>query len=80
MFLYQFYSINDMKMLNQIADKNNIRTLIIGHSSFLSWIYNKDFNFFNSIEIEYNTINNIVIIIIIFNIISRNKNRTKFRG
>ena len=49
MFLYQFYSINDMKMLNQIADKNNIRTLIIGHSSFLSWIYNKDFNFFSKL-------------------------------
>lgn len=45
MLLYQFYSIKDMKMLNIIDKKNNVRTLIINHPSYLSWIYNEDYNF-----------------------------------
>ena len=53
MFLYQFYSIKDMKMLDQISEENNIRTLIINHSSYLSWIYNKDFHFFSKLYDYY---------------------------
>ena len=59
-FIYQFYSVSDIKMLNKLSKLKDIKTIFYNHSSFLNWIYDNNFHFFKTLYNAYRESNYIV--------------------
>ena len=62
-FIYQFYIVSDIKMLNKLSKTKDIKTIFYNHSSFLYWIYDNNFHFFRTLYNAYRESNYIVSLI-----------------